>query len=136
MSGWWQAIPAVLSAFGGVQGDKAQAQELERQGRIARAQADRDEATKRRENRDFLNTQAAAFAEHGQIGGSADLIARQSAVLAELDALNIRYGGQTRQEQSRRQAQAIKSQTGLLAGARLISGASSVYTSNKMLSNS
>jgi hypothetical protein len=56
-----------------------------------------NEAQVRREARQTLGAQSAAIAESGTgFGGSNALIAAQDAALAELDALNIRYGGRLR----------------------------------------
>lgn len=63
--------------------------------KAAQAQAARDEEAQRREASAFLGKQQAAFAEAGLgSAGTAGLLQDQSAVLAELDALNIRYEGE------------------------------------------
>jgi hypothetical protein len=55
------------------------------------------EAAQRREARAILSRQAAAISESGTgEGGSNALIQAQDAALAELDALNLRYGGRVR----------------------------------------
>jgi len=55
------------------------------------------EAAQRREARALLARQAAAISESGTgEGGSNALIQAQDAALAELDALNLRYGGRVR----------------------------------------
>jgi hypothetical protein len=66
-------------------------QQAEAESRAANA---REEA-QRRQNRQFLGAQRAALAQAGiGLNGSAYDVARQSAINAELDALNIRYEGQ------------------------------------------
>ena len=63
------------------------------------------EEQQRRQNRQFLGAQRAALAQAGiGVDGSAYDIARQSAINAELDALNIRYEGQLRSKNLRDQA--------------------------------
>lgn len=63
------------------------------------------EEQQRRQNRQFLGAQRAALAQAGiGVDGSAYDIARQSAINAELDALDIRYEGQLRSKNLRDQA--------------------------------
>lgn len=104
-------------------------------------QAGRDEETQRREASAFLGKQQAAFAEAG-LGseGSAGLLMKQSSVLAELDALNIRYGGRMRgtgllsqAANTRAAGKASARSGGLLAGAQLLSGVGDSYTTYKRL---
>lgn len=98
--------------------------------------AAREEEAQRRAARMAIGRQAAAQAEAG-IGtsGSAGLLLEQSAVLAELDALNIRYGGELRGKgllaESFNMRQRARS-AGLLAGAQLLTGASRAYTRGLM----
>jgi len=95
------AVPWIAGAAGslisGVQAKHAADQNaalMEQQGRIAQAQAFRDEETQRRQARQMLGTQAAAIAESGGgMGGTSAKLIEQSAANAELDALNIRYAG-------------------------------------------
>lgn len=111
------------------------AQLSEKEAKAAQDQSAREEEALRRESAGLLGKQRAAIAEAGLTGGgTTGLLADQSAVLAELDALNIRYGGSLRGTGLLSQAassrfsgrQAGKS-GGLLAGARLLSGASDTY---------
>lgn len=109
--------------------------------KAAQAQAARDEEALRRESASFLGKQQAAFAEAG-VGsaGTAGLLQDQSAVLAELDALNIRYGGRMRgvgllsqAGNTRAAGRASARSSGLLAGAQLLSGVSSAYEQHRRL---
>lgn len=99
----------LLSAFGQYQQGREQESNLKTQARIAqrnavllrgqaataRQQAGRDEEAQRREARRFLGTQRAAIGQSGiGFGGTAGQLLEDSAVQAELDALNIRYGGE------------------------------------------
>lgn len=68
---------------------------LTEQARTARQQAGLDEEAQRRQNRQFLATQRAAIGQSGiGFGGTPGLLQEDSAMQAELDALNIRYGGE------------------------------------------
>lgn len=65
------------------------------QARVARQQAGADEEAQRRENRQLLATQRAAIGQSGiGFGGTPGLLHEDTAMQAELDALNIRYGGE------------------------------------------
>jgi hypothetical protein len=103
-------------------------------------QANREEESLRRNASYFLGKQRAAIAEAGlSPGGTTGMLADQSAALAELDALNIRYGGQMRgrgllseASNERLAGRAGRSQGLLLAGAQLLSGASDTYRMSKL----
>jgi hypothetical protein len=105
------------------------------QGKEAQMQAARDEEQQRRESAQFLGRQRAALAQSGaSAGGTAGLLLDQSAVLAELDALNIRYGGNLRGAgllyqagATRRQGRSDAAGYGLLAGGRALTGAGQAY---------
>lgn len=107
----------------------------EAEAKVAREQAARDEEALRRESTSLLGKQRAAIAEAGlSSGGTTGLLADQSAVLAELDALNIRYQGATRGTGLLSQAAASRfggaqsrKAAGLLAGAQLVSGVGDTY---------
>jgi len=113
---------------------------LEGQARAASNQALREEESQRRAARMAIGRQAAAVGESGGgYGGSAGLLLEQSDVFAELDALNIRYGGQLRynalkmQAAGERMSAPSRRQTGMLAGAQLLTGVSKAYTRNRLL---
>lgn len=68
---------------------------LNEQARVARQQAGADEEAQRRQNRQLLATQRAAIGQAGiGFGGTPGLLQEDTAMQAELDALNIRYGGE------------------------------------------
>jgi D-serine dehydratase len=100
----------------------------------------REEEATRRETSQALAKQRAAIAESGAgSGGSNGMLADQSAVLAELDALNTRYTGAIRgagllsqARQYRLSGSAAAKGGGLLAGASLLSGASDTYKSYRL----
>lgn len=100
---------SLFGAFGQYQQGQEQAANLKTQSRIAsrnaqllrtqaataRQQAGLDEEAQRRDARRFLGTQRAAVGQAGiGYGGSVADLLEDSAVQAELDALNIRYGGE------------------------------------------
>lgn len=65
------------------------------QARTARQQAGAEEEAQRRQSRQFLGTQRAAMGQSGVgFGGTPGMLYEDNAMLAELDALNIRYGGE------------------------------------------
>jgi hypothetical protein len=107
----------------------AKVRELE--AKTATDQALREEEGLRRGSRLFLGRQAAAIAQAGiGSGGTAGLLADQSGALAELDALNVRYGGQLRPGGLIAAAESSASRargTGLLAGGQLLVGATDIY---------
>lgn len=139
MSSWVQYIAPVLNASGTLrQGRDARmnARLLEDQARAARSAAARDEETQRREARIALGRQAAAVAEAGGgSGGSAGALLEQSAVFAELDALNIRYGGELRAKGLLAESMSMRQRArsaGLLAGGQLLTGFSRARTRNRI----
>lgn len=104
-------------------------------------QAYEDEAAQRREATLFQGRQAAALGQAGiGSGGTAGTALRQSAVLAELDALNIRYAGQQKSKNLRaqgdeelRQGKAGKKAANQLAGAQLLGTVADTYTSYRSI---
>lgn len=130
---------SAMSAIGSIaQGNaanaaaQANASALNKQSEAELRAAGAREEQQRRANRQFLGTQRAALAQAGiGVDGSAYDIARQSAVNAELDALNIRYEGQLRAKGLRDQATITRFEgkqartAGYLgAGAAILQGAS------------
>lgn len=111
---------AGLQTFSTLRGSRAQSKALEADARIVQQQGYRDEEAQRRGARRLLGAQAASFAQAG--GGGDAGVMRQSAVEAELDALNIRYGSQLKAHGLRRAASDVKRQGRYLAGAQALSG--------------
>lgn len=148
MAGWVQYVPTILKSAGTYKAGQeekrageANARVLEDQAHSARQQAGRDEEAQRRQSRMVRGKQAAALSEAG-IGfeGSGGLLADQSALFAEFDALNIRYGGDMRAKGLLSQATALRrggrnaaGSAALLAGGQLLSGVSSAYTRGKII---
>lgn len=118
------ALPLVIgssiaSAFGQYQQGREQEANLKTQSKIAarnaallrgqaslaRQQAGADEEAQRREAKRVLGTQRAAIGQSGiGFGGTAGQLIEDSAVQAELDALNIRYGGELQASELAEQA--------------------------------
>lgn len=136
---WFQIASSAASASATRKEGKdarLNAELLRAQAREEQIAASRDEEAHRRASRIAIGRQVAATGESGiGYGGSAGLLIEQSAVLSELDALNIRYGGELRAKgllaESAGMRRRAKS-TGLLAGAQLLTGFSSAYTRNKL----
>lgn len=95
-------ISAAIGAVGAIQQSRQasatanyNARQQEVSANVARRQAAAREEMQRKEARKFLGRQRAAIAESGTgFGGTNQDIAVQSALDAELDALNIRYQGE------------------------------------------
>ena len=70
---------------------------LEQNAVVERQQASAREEAQRRQSRQVLGQQRAAFAQSGGgMGGSAADVMEQSGIMAELDALTLRYEGDLR----------------------------------------
>lgn len=125
-----QAIGSIAQGNAANAAAQANARSLDLQAEAESRAAGAREEQQRRSNRQFLGTQRAALAQAGiGVDGSAYDIARQSAISAELDALNIRYEGQLRSKGLRDQATVTRFEgrqartAGFLgAGAALLSG--------------
>jgi len=121
---------AVIQSAQADQQAEYQSNVLNRNARVAQAQAYLDESAQRRQGRQELGVINAQFSEAGGgMGGTAADVARQSAVNAELDALNIRYGGELRGQglmeqasDARRQGKARSTALAFQAGSSLLSG--------------
>jgi hypothetical protein len=130
MSWILQAAGGLVSAGGTLRGARADANAMKVEAAASGDQAARDEEAQRRAGRQSLGAQSASFAQAG--GGVDEGVIKQSAVNAELDALNIRYGGQMRSTGLLNQAQRVKSSSKWLAGAQLLSSGAGSYQSYKL----
>jgi hypothetical protein len=145
---WISAIGALVGARSQyLQGKEAKsaaeynAQLSEQESASASNQSLRDEEAQRRAARMQKGRAVTALAESGGgSGGSNGLLLDQSDAAAELDALNIRYGGLMRSSALRNQATLTRlsgrnaeSQSGLLAGASLLRGASDTYRNYRLV---
>lgn len=126
--------PTVLDSLGAREQGRAESEVYQKQAQIATAQAGVDEEAQRRKARQFMGDQAASIAQAGiGTGGTAANVIQQSALLAELDALNIRYGGQLKRAGLLTQAKAAKQQGNMMAGAKLLNGLTKAYTQGSAL---
>lgn len=94
------AVTAATTVASGVQQSKqadAEAELASNNAKAAAQQASAAEDAQRRRGRSILARQRAAIAESGiGFGGSSETLQQDSAVQAELDALNVRYEGRMR----------------------------------------
>jgi len=94
------ALSAGTSIYSGYQQSqqaKDEAELADANAQAAAQQANAAEEAQRRRNRSILARQRTAIAESGiGFGGSAERLQQDSAVQAELDALNVRYEGRLR----------------------------------------
>lgn len=141
MSSWVRYVPEIMQAAGtkgGARDAKLNAQILREQSRNAGAQGARDEEAQRRAARQSLGRSAAAIAENGGgMTGSSAASLEQAAVMAELDALNVRYAGQSRARGLLAESLSERmrgKRMGMLAGGQLLAGVSGAYTRGKLVS--
>ncbi len=125
-------IGNVLQGAGQVQGGQADAATRLAQAEASTEQGLADEEAQRREGRQAIGKLAASMAE---AGGVDEGVLKQSTVLAELDALNIRYGAALEAKGLKRSATSISRQTNLLAGATILTGLSRAHTANRTIAD-
>lgn len=132
--GFLSAFSELLGGWNEREAGKAQSKALREQARAAWMEAAAAEAAKRRETRKAFGRTRAGGAEFGMLESVsfADVYA-ESAAEAELDALNIRYQGQTARQgllYDSKVANAARPkwlEIGISAGARALSGGSGSY---------
>jgi hypothetical protein len=125
-----QAMAALYSGVMAKRDADSESELLSQEARTSAQQSVAVEEAQRRQARQFLAMQSAAIGESGTgTGGSNRVLMQQSAIEAELEALNIRYAGQLRTQgltyQSDLAEQRGKSAligSGLAAGSALLSG--------------
>ncbi len=138
----WAYIAAYVSAgtavASGVQQSQqadAEAELASKNAKAAAQQAAAAEDATRRRNRSILARQRAAIAESGiGFGGSSETLQQDSAVQAELDALNLRYEGRMRGLGFRADANIARQRSSnamaggfLSASGQLLGGAADAY---------
>ena len=114
---------------------EAEAKTADLNAQAAAEQANAAEEMQRRRNRQFLAKHRAAIAEAGiGFGGTSEQLQIDSAVAAELDALNIRYEGrlrginfQTAASSARAGAASARTNGYLSIAGELLGGASQAY---------
>ena len=135
VAAWIGAGTAVASGVQESNNAEAEADLAEANAKAAAEQASAAEEVQRRRNRSILARQRAAIAESGiGFGGSAEKLQQDSAVQAELDALNVRYEGRLRGIGFRTDASFARTRSGnamagsmLSASSQLLGGMSDVY---------
>lgn len=115
----------VLGVGSTLRGSRAQANAMRADARQIELEGNRDEESVRRDARKLLGMQAAAFAQAG--GGIDAGVLRESAARGELDALNVRYRARSRAASLYRDADELKKQSRLLAGAQALSGLATTF---------
>lgn len=139
---------AVLGTAGTVAETIGARNEADSEARIAENNADaaalqtgQAADTRRRQNREFLARQSALIGEANiGFGGSSQKLREQSAAEAELDALNIEYGGELDRRSFKTQASLARKRksiigvTGFLrAGGQLLGGGANSYAYHRSL---
>lgn len=142
-----QAVPFIIAAAGSVMEGNAASAEAGAEGDVAginadlaTSQAGQAEAAKRRSNRDFLARQRAAIAESGVgFNDTSTRLTQQSAIEAELDALNIRYEGVLRrqgflaeQSMAKQRAKYARRAGYMRAASMLVAGGAQQYEANAL----
>lgn len=118
------AAGTAVSAAGAIKSSEDQAAALEQQGEIARRQAQFAEARHRERSKSLLSRQRTAIAKAGvAIEGTPLEVMTKTAEDAELDALAIRYGGQTAQHAARIEARQVRTAGRYRAASNLLTGA-------------
>jgi hypothetical protein len=135
------ALGSAAKAKAAGQAGAFNATQRQMEGQAALDQATQQEAQTRSADREILGKQAAAIGAAGiGYGGSSKGVMQQSAVNAELDALNVRYRGlftnagyKTEANLARWEGDTNKKAYYLQAGGQILSGASSAYGASKGL---
>lgn len=123
---------ALMSAVGALQAGANADRVGQYNAAAAQQQAAADEATQRRRANALLGqARANAGASGIELSGSPLEVIANSAAEAELDALNIRYGGQVRAERSRIEGSVARSQSYTTAASNLLMGLSSASRGSK-----
>lgn len=113
-----------ISTLGQVQQARSAAKASEYNARVAEMQAKAEEERVRREGERRLGTIRTGIAKSGvRTQGTPLLVLAESAELAELDALNVRWSGQTSANLDRMRARSARSSIPYTVGAGLLRGA-------------
>ena len=118
---------ALTGAMGAAQAGQAEASAAEYNAQAARMEASAEEARLRRESRRHIGAQRAGIAKAGVTTEGTPLLAlAESAEMAELDALNVRYTGETGARLSEMRARSARQAIPYNVGASLLTGASNI----------
>ena len=122
---WTAALigSTVISAIGQIKSGQAQAQAAEYNANLAKMEAKAEEARRRRESSQVMGKMRAGRAKSGVTAeGTPLLVQAESAEMAELDALNARWSGETQSDMYRRKASSARSAIPYTVGATLLGG--------------
>ena len=122
---WTAALigSTVISAIGQIKSGQAQAQAAEYNANLAKMEAKAEEARRRRESSQVMGKMRAGRAKSGVTAeGTPLLVLAESAEMAELDALNARWSGETQSDMYRRKASSARSAIPYTVGATLLGG--------------
>ena len=122
---WTAALigSTVISAIGQIKSGQAQAQAAEYNANLAKMEAKAEEARRRRESSAVMGKMRAGRAKSGVTAeGTPLLVQAESAEMAELDALNARWSGETQSDMYRRKASSARSAIPYTVGATLLGG--------------
>lgn len=109
VAGGASALTGLTGAVGTAIQGRGEARNLKASARVVDAQTAAEEEAFRRQTQVQLAKQQAASGQAGVVpGGSYGDVYRQSAIDAELDALNLRYQGRLQASNLRTQARAVK----------------------------
>jgi hypothetical protein len=136
-----QAMAALYSGFQAKREAGQEADVLSEEAKIVAQQSVAAQDAQRRQARQFLSMQSVMVGESGTgYGGSSGVLMKQSAIEAELEALNIRYAGDLKVQGLNTRAQFAKQRgtsaligSGLAAGSALLSGEADVLKSKSGL---
>ena len=123
--GWEAALigSTLFSAMGAAKAGQAQVQAAEYNASVSTMEANAEEARRRRESNKTMGKMRAGRAKSGVTAeGSPLMVMAESAEMAELDALNARWSGQTQSDVYKRQASSTRGAIPYTVGASLLGG--------------
>lgn len=126
----WVALVAstLVSAAGASQAAQAQADAAEYNASVTRMKAEADEARQRREADRKMGSIRSGISKSGvTTEGTPLLVLAESAELAELDAQNIRWTGETSAQLYEAEAEGARDSIPYSVGASLLSGGAQAY---------
>ncbi len=130
--GWTAAIMAastLMSAAGQAKQGKAQAQAAEYNASVARMEATSEEARRRRDSDTAMGAMRTGRAKSGVTSeGTPMMVLAESAEMAELDALNARWSGETKSNLYKMEASSARKAIPYRVGATLLSGGAKAYS--------
>jgi len=122
---WTAALigSTIISSIGQIKSGQAQAQAAEYNANLAKMEAKAEEARRRRESKKVMGKMRAGRAKSGVTAeGTPLLVLAESAEMAELDALNARWSGETQSDMYKRKASSARSAIPYTVGATLLGG--------------